>query len=45
LNASEITLFKLENSKLEISGFINELEFSKIKEFIDFSKYIIDKIE
>ncbi len=45
LNASEITLFKLENSKLEISGFIKELEFSKIKEFIDFSKYIIDKIE
>jgi hypothetical protein len=42
---SDINLFKLENSKLELSGLINELELSKIKEFIDFSKNIIDQIE
>lgn len=41
----EISLFKLENSTFEISGLLNEFDSLKIKEFIDFSKYIIDKIK
>lgn len=41
---TKITVFKLENSTLEIGAFFNELNTSSIKAFIEASKYIIDHV-